>query len=114
MKYSDDEAFASILEKGKELKHTRTRRKTRLLSVAAFALFASLAATVALLPNRSVETPAGSVYGSFLLSMEAGGYVLVGVLAFALGAALTLLCLHLNKLRKTEKQNDKKEKNTEN
>ena len=113
MKYTDDEAFASIMQKGKELKRTRNKRKTRLLSVTSCVLLFFLAATVVLLPDRSTETPVGSVYGSFLLSMEAGGYVLVGVLAFALGAALTLLCLHLNKLRKSEKQNEKTEKNTE-
>ena len=34
-----------------------------------------------------------SVYGAFLLSPAAGGYVLAGVIAFAAGIAVTVLCI---------------------
>ena len=48
----------------------------------------------------------GSVYGAFLLSQEAGGYVMTAVIAFALGVAVTLLCLRLQK-RNKQQGNDK-------
>ena len=110
MKYTDDEAFASVLEKGKELKSNRARRKRQLLSGCSCVLFALLAAALILLPDKSVLSPPGTVYGSFLLSLEAGGYILVGVLAFAFGVSLTLLCLHVRK-SKNEKQSADKDKN---
>ncbi len=53
----------------------------------------------------SAATPEGSVYGSYLLSEEAGGYVLTGVLAFLLGIAFTLLCLSLRNKRQNKFQN---------
>ena len=113
MKYTDDEAFASVLEKGKEIKRKRAQRKTGLLSGVSCMLIALLTATVVLLPDKGAEAPLGTVYGSFLLSLEAGGYVLVGVLAFALGTAFTLLCIQLRKQKKMQKPQEEETKNTE-
>ena len=48
----------------------------------AVALFAVLTAVIAVIPDRSAVVSAGSVYGSFLLSREAGGYVLLPFLSF--------------------------------
>ena len=47
-----------------------------------------------------------SVYGSFLLSPEAGGYVLAAVIAFALGVAVTLFCLKRKKLSSEDKKKE--------
>ncbi|MBQ0134292.1 MAG: hypothetical protein KBS46_04090 [Clostridiales bacterium] len=49
------------------------------------------------MPEKLAVTSAGSVYGSFLLSREAGGYVLIALIAFVLGVTVTLLCLHYRK-----------------
>ena len=37
------------------------------------------------------------MYGSALLYSSAGGYVLAGVLSFALGVAVTVLCIRYKK-----------------
>ena len=55
------------------------------LLIACFVSLPSLGGTVA----RPVP------FGAFLLPGEAGGYVLVGVLAFVLGVALVILCLRV-------------------
>ena len=113
MKYSNDEALERILQKGGGIRRARARRRTQLLFAASAALFVALLTAIAVLPGRSAEAPAGSVYGSFLLSMEAGGYVLVGILAFALGAAITLLCVHINKERNKKRTASEKKQKTE-
>ena len=71
----------------------RDRRACRRLSGAAGALLTALVLVIALLPETAATAYNGSVYGSFLLSAEAGGYVLAAVIAFALGVVITLLCL---------------------
>ena len=93
MKYELDHALSEILRRRTELRKKQERRKTRRLAGATAALFVILIAAVqelaGILPGEYSE----SVYGAFRLSQSAGGYVLVGVITFVLGAALTLVCL---------------------
>ena len=56
-----------------------------------------LALSITVIPGKNAVTSAGSVYGSFLLSREAGGYVLIALIAFVLGVTVTLLCLRYRK-----------------
>ena len=68
-----------------------------------------LVLVIGLFPG-SGTAPAGSVYGAFLLSAEAGGCVLAAVIAFALGVAVTLLCLRLRTTGyHVDKDNSKRE-----
>ena len=108
LKYTDDQALSEIARRSKAIREKKLRQTTTLLSGVSGVLFLVIVTVFAALPKGGAQAD-GSVYGSFLLSMEAGGYVLVGVLAFCLGAALTLLCLWINKLRKTT--SDSKTKN---
>lgn len=74
---------------------SRRRRETRSLtglSTACAALCGVLLyLTGALSGARRAAVP--ELYGSILLFENAGGYVLVGVVSFALAVAITLLCL---------------------
>lgn len=49
-------------------------------------------------------------YGAMLMGDDAGGYVVVGVLAFMAGVVVTALCLRYG--RKTEKQRHEHNKDT--
>ena len=60
---------------------------------------------IGLFPGSGTAS-AGSVYGAFLLSREADGYVLAAVIAFALGVCVTLLCA---RKKKNKTQSDKEE-----
>ena len=51
-----------------------------------------------------------SFYGAFLLSQSAGGYVLAGVIAFLLGAVVTLLCIRSQKRIKGPDPPDRNER----
>lgn len=107
MKYTTEEALSEIMRRSRLATIRRYRRACRMLSGGAGALLALLALVIALLPGKAAITHSGSVYGSFLLTQEAGGYVLAAVIAFSLGVAVTLLCL--KRKSKNEKQNDQEE-----
>ncbi len=105
MKYTTEEALAEILQRSERVSIRRDRRACRRLSGAAGALMLLLVLVIGLFPG-SGTAPAGSVYGAFLLSAEAGGCVLAAVIAFALGVCVTLLCA---RKKKNNTQSDKEE-----
>lgn len=106
VKYMTEEALSEIVRRSDRIIVRRSRRACRLLSGTAGGLFALLVLLIAALPGGPAAASAGTVYGSFLLSAEAGGYVLTAVIAFVLGIAVTLLC----RRRKTQaKQPDEED-----
>jgi Na+/melibiose symporter-like transporter len=106
LKYTAEEAFSEILRRKEQIMIRRDRRACQILSGATGILSALLLIVIAALPGKPEVIRDGSVYGAFLLSQEAGGYVMTAVIAFALGVAVTLLCLRLQK-RNKQQGNDK-------
>ena len=97
MKYDQTGAVKEILRRREKLRLAQLKKTIRRLYAASIVLTAILAAGMA---GIASESRAGmSVYGAFLLPGEAGGYVLMGGLAFALGVVITLLCIQRTKLR---------------
>lgn len=105
LRYSTEQAVAEALRRGERIIIRRDRRACRMLSGMAGVLLVMLAAVIGFLPGGGTGAARDSVYGSFLLSPEAGGYVLAAVIAFALGVVITLLCLR--RRRMTGKQDDR-------
>lgn len=98
MNYTDQEALFEILKRSEAISREKARRSTIALSSVSGALFVFLVALIALIPGRAAGgSDMDSVYGSFILNAQAGGYVLAAVIAFALGITVTLLCLRLRK-----------------
>ena len=106
MKYTTEEAVAEIMRRSEQIMIRRDRRACRRLSGAAGALLAALVLVIAVMPGGGAAAPTESVYGAFLLSREAGGYVLAAVLAFALGVAVTLLCLKRKRSKDRSPEDD--------
>ena len=105
LKYTTDEALAEIMRRSERVSIRRDRRTCRMLSGAAGSLLVLLVLAVAVLPGGAAAVYSGSVYGSFLLSQEAGGYVLAAVIAFALGVVVTMLCLRYRSLKQRKSKN---------
>lgn len=78
-------------------------RKQRRLAVVGTVLAASLAAMLIVAPGHAVSTEqhTATVMGSTILGSAAGGYVIVALLAFALGIMVTILIRKHNSIRKT-------------
>ena len=77
----------------------RERRGIYRLSAFCMALFTFLVGTVSAAVGQAQVTAQG-MYGSILLHEDAGGYVLVGVVSFAVAVVITVLCI---KLRERER-----------
>lgn len=97
MKYTPDEALSQILRRSERIALRRKRRSCQRLTGICSALLAVLVLGITVMPEKLAVTSAGSVYGSFLRSREAGGYALIALIAFVLGVAVTLLCQHCRK-----------------
>ena len=100
MKYSEQEQLNQILIRSEALRRRKDLHAMQGLAVSAASIFCMLAAFIGAL-GRTGSEETRTVYGSFLLSAETGGYVLVALLAFTLGVAITILI---------QRHNEKKQK----
>lgn len=108
MKYTSEEALAEIMRRKDQIVLRRSRRSCRMLSGMSCVLAAFLLLVICMMPGRTGSAFTGTVYGSFLLSAESGGYVLAAVIAFVLGVCVTLLCLKIRERRKDQSFNSTK------
>lgn len=76
----------------KKLQRTSETRLINALSVLCIILSLSLVGVIGVMTGGSWGTISG-LYGTMLLYEDAGGYVLVGVIAFAVAVIITTLCL---------------------
>ncbi len=102
-----DEQLAEILDRSGKiskrrniLKHIVTDAVAVVLCIIALAGTGLYIPDIANMPSGTAETQ----YGSFILSGQYTGYVVVGIIAFVLGIFVTLLCLHV----KETKDNDRR------
>ena len=97
MKYTTDEAIREIMLRRKRIEIKRERHKANVLMGLSVSLIIALTMVIGIGPGRAIRAPEGMTYGAFLLSPEAGGYILIAILAFAVGIMTTLICLQLKK-----------------
>lgn len=106
---STDEQLQEIMRRAEIVKEKRSIRKRLHASVlASCACVALLIAVCLCLPRLTFMTESTGMqqYGSLLLAAPYTGYVVVGVIAFALGVCVTLLCIHWKALK--QKEQDRK------
>ncbi|MBQ6650614.1 MAG: hypothetical protein IJM67_05110 [Atopobiaceae bacterium] len=93
MRYDTDTALRELVARGALIRQRRERRVTQILTGLSLTCGALLVACFMLLiPDTPADAPMAA-YGAFLLPGEAGGYVLAGVIAFALGVAFAVICV---------------------
>ena len=90
MKFTEQEQLDEILHRSRRLRQRKNRNVLRGLSASAAVLFFALAGCIGVLGGKGV-LESRTVYGSFLLSAETGGYVLTAVIAFAAGVITAVL-----------------------
>lgn len=93
VRYGTEEALRRTLERAEALRARSFRRRQRALALGTGGCFCALLALGYGLASRSGFSLEKADYGAFLLPSRAGGYILVGVLAFAAGVLVTLLCI---------------------
>ena len=90
MKYTKDEAFEEVMKRGRILKLKHERKVTTLMTMAASTVMMALVLVIGHFGGVGAGMEGRSAYGSFLLPTQAGGYILVALVAFLLGVAVTL------------------------
>ena len=107
---SNEELMKEILKRKKAY---QAKRKLRRLEIAGAGLGALLIAALILAPGISGSSNLAqgpiSTLGATILGPEAGGYVIVALLAFALGIAVSQIILKRKQLKALD---DTKEENT--
>ena len=104
---STDEQLQEILHRAETVREKRTVRKHLHASILASCVCAVLLIAVCVsIPRLSViaQDHARQQYGSLLLTAPYMGYVVVGVLALALGVCVTLLCVRWKELKQKERE----------
>lgn len=100
-----------VKKRAREIRRRRQRREVGSLSALCVLLLAALMRTADTVVEPGMAAAQGS-FGAMLLREDAGGYVLVGVVAFAAAVLLTAVCMRLRE-RDKRKENitEKKEEN---
>ena len=94
---STDEQLHEIMRRAELVREKRiTVQRLRVSALASIVCAVLLIAVCFYLPQLTViqENSGMQRYGSLLLATPYMGYMAVGVLAFALGVCVTLLCIH--------------------
>lgn len=104
MKYTTEEELAEIKKRSKRVIYKNNQRSVRILGSMTGVTFALLCLMIRFIPERTMETTQNSVYGALILGERAGGYVLIAVVAFALGILVTLFVHKHRALSKPESE----------
>lgn len=88
-----DEQEKLIFERASRLKRKRLKRELGALSAASLVCLAVITGSVYSFTGGYSRMADGESMGAFMLSSEAGGYVLVTVLAFAAGVTVAVLAV---------------------
>lgn len=91
MKYDREARLREIMRRSEMIKNRKEHKKLYSLTASASAILLVLAAFIVDLGGIEAAGTEWTAYGSFLLSPQAGGYVLIAVIAFGVGVLSTLL-----------------------
>lgn len=94
-----------IFRRAEAVRRRQEENWTRLLGGATVALALALIVMIGGFAGRGAEIH-GTALGAFLLGPEAGGYVLVALLAFMLGVAAALLAQRHRRMKQREEKKE--------
>ncbi len=98
-----EEQLQEVLRRSGKVKERRAAKRQVAIRAAASGICLCLLLVAAFFLPTSATTAegmAGQQYGSLVLSSPYFGPLVIGILAFALGVCLTLLCLSIKNLKK--------------
>ncbi len=108
MKYDIEQSVQEVKRRSKERVKKAERRVRNGITAAVLIFVIAFAFVMYQIGGSRIASPDASSYGAFLLSREAGGYILVGVICFAAAVAITLLCLKLKSIKNLKKKDEQK------
>lgn len=105
--HSTEEQLPEVLKRIGRIKEKKAMQKRMIADgIAAAVCLVLMIAAGAFIPGlgQGGDAAVSTHYGSLILSASNIGYVVIGGLAFALGVFITLLCLHLRRMRNIERE----------
>ncbi len=105
---SNEERVAAVKRRAAQIGRQKRRRKNRLWALAAAAACLALIVGVSFaMPGLSEKLAAGNyteyeAAASIFGGSAAAGYIIIGLLAFALGVCVTVLCFKLKAFQKKD------------
>ena len=100
-----DERLAAAKRRAEDIKR-QERRRSRIAAVSgAAACLAAILGLALAIPSVTARFSGADYYGGMTASLFSGeslGYLLVGLLAFALGVCVTVLCVRLHERERGE------------
>ena len=103
--YDTAKRVALVKQRVRENTRRRQRREAISLSAACMLLFAVLTQAAGIVVGPG-QPEAWGAFGAMLLREDAGGYVLVGVAAFAAAVVLTVVCMRLHEREKQKRKHE--------
>ena len=101
-----DERLAAAKRRAEEIKRQERSRRSRIAAVSgAAACLAAILGLALAMPSVTARFSGADYYGGMTASLFSGeslGYLLVGLLAFALGVCVTVLCVRLHERERDE------------
>lgn len=105
-----DQRAAAIIRRTLEIRRRQEKRGSAALSAVCCALCICLVGIFRVSAGGGGAGHIPLFFGSALLYGGAGGYVLAGVLAFAAGVVITVICIKLRSRQEKEISEESKEK----
>ena len=93
MKYSLEAAVREVSGRCERVRNDRLNRRIRGLACASVVLSMLAAAGIARFANGRQTAMRMACLGASVMSADAGGYILVGLLCFVAAVVVTLLCV---------------------
>ena len=106
MKYTTDDALKEIKRRGEHIREKHDRRVNQVLTLSGVIIAVVLVCVLGVFTQTSTGTTE-TVYGSFLLPIEAGGYILTAILSFTLGVIVTVLIRNYRKKNRSESEKNR-------
>lgn len=103
--YDTTRRVALVKQRVRENTRRRQRREAISLSTACMLLCAALTQAAGTVVGPG-QPEAWGAFGAMLLREDAGGYVLVGVAAFAAAVVLTVVCMRLHEREKQKQKHE--------
>lgn len=112
---TNEERIAALHKRAVELERVKKQHRSRILQVVSVtACFAAVILLAFVMPGFSGALVAGDIQGSMNASIFSGssaaGFIVIGILAFLFGAAVTVFCFRLEKLQNSRELENKKDK----
>ncbi len=108
---TSEERVRELHRRMEAMEKAKSRRRVQLMCAAActacLAITVAMALVIASLPIRLPGEITGSAAAGIFADHASLGYVVVALLAFCLGALVTVFCFRMKKHRKEDRDNDR-------